>query len=155
VKVGRLSRVALLCDLASYSIGSCSRGSCNFRGRLSFGCCLSCLSRNPPLDRQRRYLCKARCEPKTQSQPQRQQCFRNCVRSCNPCSMSASSLLTPSDIAAATHSTSSLTPSSPLGHHFANPFLFFSNSKPSPSASLIHPLRLKYLPNFSTPSLTQ
>lgn len=69
--------------------------------------------------------------------------------------LSASYLLTFSDIVKATHSTSNLTPSSPLGHHFANPFLFSSFSNPSPSASLIHPLRLKYLPNFSTPSLTQ
>jgi len=70
-------------------------------------------------------------------------------------SLSASIPLTPSNIVAATYSTSNLTPSSPLGHHFASPFLFSSFSNPSPSASLIHPLRLKYLPNFSTPSLTQ
>lgn len=69
--------------------------------------------------------------------------------------LSAFLLLNCSDIVAATHSISNLTPSSPLGHHFANPFLFFSSSNPSPSASRIHPLRLKYLPNFSTPSLTQ
>lgn len=69
--------------------------------------------------------------------------------------LSAFPLLNCPDIPATTHSTSNLTPSSPLGHHFANPFLFFSSSNPSPSASLIHPLRLKYLPNFSTPSLTQ
>jgi hypothetical protein len=77
--------VSLLCDLTSYIADSYGRRSCNLCRCLSSGCCLSGLSCNPPFNGQRRYLCKARCKPKTQSQSQWEQCFRDRVRSCNPC----------------------------------------------------------------------
>lgn len=143
---------SLLHGLSTHGIGSSGRRSCDLANRSSN----RRLPLEQPLHRQGRNSGKVRSKPKTQTQSQRQQGFRNRICSRKPVSLVSASL--PIHVSCSsgrgTHSTSNLTPPSPLGHHFANPFLFFSCSNPSPSASLIHPFFLKYLPNFSTPSLT-
>ena len=104
---------------------------------------------NPSGERHYTDACKPWRGRYTQHQPQRQQSLGNCVGSRQPVHASTSAFqafLTPQKNK--THSTTTLTPPSPLLHHLPVLLPTIPNSSTSPN----HPFFRKYLPNFSTPS---